>query len=83
VPVQEFTRPAATFTAVQWTGDNLAEVADFVGDALVGSTSGLLAVQLSEEVAVMKPRWWVYRIDGTLGICSDGVARRDGWMPVA
>jgi hypothetical protein len=82
VPIQEFLRPAAKVEAVQWTGHNLDEVADLAADAAIGSTGGLLSIEVSDGPAVMKVNWWLVRDNGRLYVCSDTVKRIEGWEPL-
>jgi hypothetical protein len=76
-----FRHPDEAFTAVQWTGSNLDEIAEFAGFA-PATVGGLLTVPLSGgEVSVMQVGWWMYRDSQGLGVASAGAAAR--WVPAS
>lgn len=89
MPVQTFRYTDEKFDAVQWTGDNLAEMRAFAGQDLQAA-GPLLAVRLDPgepapdgaepEIAVVQVGWWVRRAaDGGLCVGSGRVQRLD-WI---
>lgn len=76
MPVEQRTESPGLFEVVQWTGDNLAEIAELTG-LTPRVTSSVLTLDLGDEIALVQLGWWVRRdSDGFLMVASDRVASR-------
>ena len=75
--------PPAPFRICQWTGYNLDEIAEFTG-LTPRVTSGVLTLDLGDEVALVQLGWWVRRdSDGFMMVASGRVAARWIGLPAA
>lgn len=75
-----------TFASVQWTGDNLEEVARFVAEYSdnsnrLATSSGLLSIRTrdDDDWIVARVGWWIYWLPlSGLAVTS----HNDHWVPV-
>lgn len=79
--VQTFRYPADPFDALQWTGNNLGELTEFLG-FVPAVVAGVLSIPgAGGEPLLMQVSWWVCRHRGELFVSS--AASAAVWEPAA
>lgn len=77
--VQTFRFTDQPFEAVQWTGENAAEISEFTGQT-VDPVSGQISIDTGVEHHVVEPGWWVRRGSNGRLIVTSGAARAADWV---
>lgn len=57
--------------AVQFTGNNIAELKKFGGHAVTDAKNGYLWIELSHGGALLRPGFWLVRGEKGLSVLSD------------
>jgi len=73
-----------TIDAIQWTGDNLADVQNFIGAgnvAVVYGNSIILVRTVDARWAEVNHGWWIIREDAAIGVYSAEAFQRS-WKEV-
>lgn len=67
----EYIRKPLTVTAIQWTGDNLNEVRDFVAPMEAARRGDVLALGSAAMWQAAYPDWWIIKNGETFQTMSD------------